>query len=191
MRVTIVFESSYGNTRQIAEAIADGMRAVHDVRVVPVGTATRELVADADLVVVGGPTHAHGMSRPDSRAAAVAAAGRSSGALTLDSVAGEIGVPRMAGHGARRARLGCRIRHPPRSCPVDDRPGVQGYRTLVATHRLPPDHRAGELSGDQDNRAGAGSAVRRTSVGRVTFARTDNTCRRRPLTAGAAANTSG
>jgi hypothetical protein len=92
MRVTIVFESSYGNTRQVAEAIAEGMRAVHNVCVVPVGMATRELVADADLLVVGGPTHVHGMSRPDTRASAVAAAEQSSGALAVDPAAGGIGV---------------------------------------------------------------------------------------------------
>jgi hypothetical protein len=97
MRVLIVFESSYGNTRQVAGAIADGMCAVHDVTVVPVARAGDELVAQADLLVVGGPTHVHGMSRPDTRASAVTAAQRSSGALVIDPAAGGIGVREWLG----------------------------------------------------------------------------------------------
>jgi len=92
MRVLIVFESSYGNTHHIADAIADGMRAEHDVTVVPVTEAAGELVAAADLVVVGGPTHIHGMSRPASRASAVTAAERAGDGLQLDPDAGAIGV---------------------------------------------------------------------------------------------------
>jgi len=97
MRVVIVFESSYGNTRQIADAIADGIGPLHDVSVVPVAEATRQLVADADLLVVGGPTHIHGMSRPASRASAATAAGRAGEELALDPDAGEMGVREWLG----------------------------------------------------------------------------------------------
>ena len=38
---------------------------------VPVGQATPEVIATADLVVVGGPTHAPGMTRTMSRTGAV------------------------------------------------------------------------------------------------------------------------
>ena len=74
MRAVVVFESMYGNTHQIADAIGTGLETAFDVTVVPVSHADPALLADADLVVVGGPTHAHGMSRAATRKAAVEAA---------------------------------------------------------------------------------------------------------------------
>jgi hypothetical protein len=71
MRALIVFESMYSNTRTIAEHIAVGLADRFDATVVPVAEATPELVAQADLLVCGGPTHAHGLSRPSTRRAAV------------------------------------------------------------------------------------------------------------------------
>ena len=63
MRAVVVYESMYGNTRRVADAIGAGLGTVFDVTVVPVSQASPVVLADADLVVVGGPTHAHGMSR--------------------------------------------------------------------------------------------------------------------------------
>ena len=71
MRAVVVYESMYGNTHQVADAIGAGLGTAFDVRVVPVSLAGPEVLADADLVVVGGPTHAHGMSRAATRKAAV------------------------------------------------------------------------------------------------------------------------
>lgn len=62
MRALVVYEPMYGNTRVIAGHVAEGLRPTHEVTVVPVGQATEELVARADLLVVGGPTHMHGVS---------------------------------------------------------------------------------------------------------------------------------
>ena len=64
MHTLVVYESMFGNTHKIADGIAAGLRPTGEVRVVPVHEATDELVAWADLVVVGGPTHIHGMTRP-------------------------------------------------------------------------------------------------------------------------------
>jgi hypothetical protein len=61
----------YGNTHAVAEHIAKGFGDDADVKVVPVERATRELVDAADLLVVGGPTHAHGMSSSMTRRSAV------------------------------------------------------------------------------------------------------------------------
>ena len=47
-----------------------GLAQAADVHVVPVGRATPVLLQGADLVVAGGPTHAHGMSRASTRKAA-------------------------------------------------------------------------------------------------------------------------
>ena len=52
MRALVVYESMYGNTHVIASNIADGLRATHEVTLVPVATATADLVAQADLLVV-------------------------------------------------------------------------------------------------------------------------------------------
>lgn len=70
MRAVVVYESMYGNTHQVAEAIGDGLRTALDVSVVAVGRVNPALLDGADLVVVGGPTHMHAMSRASSRKAA-------------------------------------------------------------------------------------------------------------------------
>ncbi len=92
MRALVVFESMYGNTRVIAANIADGLRASHEVTVVPVAGATRELIATADLLVVGGPTHMHGMSNAASRRMAADMARKEGSGLTLDPDAGGPGL---------------------------------------------------------------------------------------------------
>ena len=74
MRALVVYESMYGNTHLVADEIAAGLRGSFDVTVVPVEGATADAVADADLVVVGGPTHVHGMSSARTREAALEAA---------------------------------------------------------------------------------------------------------------------
>jgi hypothetical protein len=67
MRALVVYESLYGNTHAIADAIAVGLQPVMEVEVVAVAGATAEKVAGADLLVVGGPTHVHGMTSGTSR----------------------------------------------------------------------------------------------------------------------------
>ena len=71
MRAVVVYESMYGNTHLVAEAIGAGLGTAIDVTVVPVSQAGQAVLAGADLVVVGGPTHVHGMSRESTRKAAV------------------------------------------------------------------------------------------------------------------------
>lgn len=68
MRALVVYESMFGNTRNVALAIAEGIATAMEVDAVEIGSAPRELPADVALIVVGGPTHAHGMSTPQSRA---------------------------------------------------------------------------------------------------------------------------
>ncbi|GGS28429.1 hypothetical protein [Actinokineospora fastidiosa] len=66
-RTLVVFESMFGNTREIAAAIADGMAASGPVTLVEVGAAPERLPDDVGLLLVGGPTHAFGMSRQSTR----------------------------------------------------------------------------------------------------------------------------
>jgi flavodoxin len=84
MRAIVVYESMYGNTHQVADAIGAGLRAAFDVSVVPVAQAGPDALAGADLVVAGGPTHVHGMTRPTTRKAAVEAASKPAGGLKIE-----------------------------------------------------------------------------------------------------------
>jgi flavodoxin len=67
MRAVIIYESMFGSTKNVAEAIAGGLADCAEVSVVPVNSADAHILDGADLVVVGGPTHTHGMSRPGTR----------------------------------------------------------------------------------------------------------------------------
>jgi hypothetical protein len=84
MRALVVYESMYGNTHAVAIDIAAGLRAMHEVTVVPVTRATPELVAAADLIVAGCPTHMHRMPTVTSRHAAAEAARKEGSGLSLD-----------------------------------------------------------------------------------------------------------
>jgi len=67
MRALVVFESMFGNTGVVARAVADGVGECFDVAVAEVGSAPTQLPDDVGLLVVGGPTHAFGLSRPTTR----------------------------------------------------------------------------------------------------------------------------
>ena len=86
MRAVVVYESMYGNTHLIADAVADGLRSVGDVDadVVAVGHASSDALAGADVIVVGGPTHVHGMTRPSTRKAAAEAAAEPESEVELE-----------------------------------------------------------------------------------------------------------
>jgi hypothetical protein len=71
MRALVVYESMYGNTLDIAEAIAAGLRTAGPARVLPVREASLASLDGIDLLVVGGPTHAWSMTRARSREQAV------------------------------------------------------------------------------------------------------------------------
>jgi len=121
MKAVVVFESMYGNTRAIAEAVAKGIGTdgAVDVTVVPVGEADGELVRQADLLVVGGPTHAHGMSHAATRRAAREAAGKPDSTLRLDPAADVEGpgvrgwLARLDSTGAVSAAFDTRLDAPP------------------------------------------------------------------------------
>ncbi len=92
MKVLIVYESMYGNTRQIAEAIGRGFGSSDSVSVVPAHDADARLIIEADLLVIGGPTHVHSMSRVATRRSAVEAAEKRPDELTPESGAAGPGV---------------------------------------------------------------------------------------------------
>jgi hypothetical protein len=70
MDVAIVYESMFGNTHAVAEAIATGIQDADPdahVDLLPVGQAKSDDVARAGLLIVGGPTHIRGMTSGLSR----------------------------------------------------------------------------------------------------------------------------
>jgi len=91
MRTVIVYESMYGNTRSVAEAIGQGLHEI-DTVVVTVAGADAVVIGGADLIVVGGPTHAFGLSRPQTRAQAVDNAHHAGSTLTVEPGAGGDGI---------------------------------------------------------------------------------------------------
>ena len=78
MSVLVIYESMFGNTEAIAEAIAEGVRRESEhhppgpqVSVIPVAQAPVQLPDDVTMLLIGGPTHAFSMSRESTRADAV------------------------------------------------------------------------------------------------------------------------
>jgi hypothetical protein len=70
MRAVVVYESMFGGTEQVARAIGEGLAMAGSVDVVNVDAAPITF-ENVDLLVVGGPTHGHGMSRASTRDSAV------------------------------------------------------------------------------------------------------------------------
>lgn len=144
-RALVVYESMFGNTRQVAEAIAVGLMSHLAAEVVEVGAAPAGAVDDVGLLVVGGPTHAFGMSRPATRrdAGEQATAPLASPGIgvrewleRLEVTAGvaaatfdtRVDKPRVPGSAAKAAakrlrRLGARLVDPPTSFFVHGTPG--------------------------------------------------------------------
>jgi hypothetical protein len=108
----VVHESMFGNTRAIAEAVAAGLSTQLRARAVPVGEAGSLDLRELALLVVGGPTHAWGMSRPGTRRSAVEQAAKPGSGLVLE--------PAAAGNGVREW-LATLHEVPPRAAAFDTR----------------------------------------------------------------------
>ena len=131
----MVYESMFGNTEAVARAVAEGLALQMPTRVVAVADAPAHVDADMDLLVVAAPTHAFGMSWPNSRRAAVEQGARPvggaargirewlgalsptatpKGAAAVDTRIRKRGVPGSAARGAARRlrRLGFDVAEP-------------------------------------------------------------------------------
>ena len=62
MESLVVYDSKFGNTKKIAEAFAEGLRPHGPVRLLGLDKTPPEDLGRIDLLFVGSPTHAHGMS---------------------------------------------------------------------------------------------------------------------------------
>nr|WP_236700315.1 flavodoxin [Allosalinactinospora lopnorensis] len=112
----------FGNTEAVAEEIAAGVATRFGVDVAEVSSAPRSIGGDVRLLIVGGPTHAFGMTRASTRRSAAEQAGRdlvsagegvrewldslSGGSPDVDAAAFDTRVrrPRLPGSAARGAR---------------------------------------------------------------------------------------
>jgi flavodoxin len=63
MKVLVLYDSQFGNTERLAQAMATALEGSHDVELRKLGVGGLEL-AGFDLVLVGGPTQGHGPSLP-------------------------------------------------------------------------------------------------------------------------------
>jgi hypothetical protein len=66
-RALVIYESMFGNTKSVAQAVALGLAATFEVELTEVDDAPSELPKGLALLVVGGPTHAFGLSREGTR----------------------------------------------------------------------------------------------------------------------------
>jgi hypothetical protein len=85
-RALIVYESMFGSTRAVANAVAGGLRGRMPVDVAAIDDAPQRLGVvpdDVSLLIVGAPSHLWGLSTPKSRAAA---AGRAEQPTTVADV---------------------------------------------------------------------------------------------------------
>ena len=104
MKSVIVYESMFGNTRRVAEAIAAGLAPFLDATLVNVNDSP-VIGHDIELLIVGGPTHVHGMSRDTTRAEAQRWANDPAKELDLEPGAPGIGVREWLGTLAHVPRL--------------------------------------------------------------------------------------
>jgi flavodoxin len=63
MNSVVVYDTKFGNTARLAEAIGSGLAESGPVRLLRVDDPAAAALGDADLLVLGGPTQWHGMSR--------------------------------------------------------------------------------------------------------------------------------
>jgi flavodoxin len=59
MKSVVFYASRTGNTRLVAEAIADGLRSFGSAEILSIDGGPASIHDDTDLIVVGGPTEGH------------------------------------------------------------------------------------------------------------------------------------
>ncbi|HEX6506766.1 MAG TPA: flavodoxin [Chloroflexota bacterium] len=62
MKALVVYDSKFGNTERVARVIAETLGAGEPVPTIPAGEASERDLIGIDLLAVGGPTQAHGLS---------------------------------------------------------------------------------------------------------------------------------
>lgn len=140
MHAIVVHESAWGNTQAVADAVAAGLGTSLTTEVVAVADAPPLPELSVDLLVVGAPTQAFGLSRPSTREDAHRRGGRQLATgvrewiaegstqltiATFDTHVRHPNLPGHAGHGAARTlrKMGCTVLADPETFYVDDYEG--------------------------------------------------------------------
>ncbi len=85
MRAIVIYESMFGATKAVAEAIATGISLSGGrTRVIRAADATAADLEGAELIVVGAPTHVHGLPRPSTRKGTLGIISKADGDLVLE-----------------------------------------------------------------------------------------------------------
>jgi len=154
MGAVIVYESMFGNTRIVAEAIAEGLRASDpgaQVAVMPVAQAATGKLADADLLIVGAPTHFSRIPTPRSRKAFAAGPGVREWLAALPA----------APPGRRAAAFDTRLSYPlagSAARPISRRLHRRGYQIVASPAGFIVQHSKGPLKDGERERARAWGA---------------------------------
>jgi hypothetical protein len=161
MRALVVYESTFGNTESIAQAIAAGLAEHLHSDVVEVGAVSDQAVDDYDLLVAGAPTQGFSLSRAGSRENAAKQAGKGPAPRTglrewLDSLP-------PARRGALAATFDTRFQKPrwltgSAARAAAKRLDGRGYRLVVAPESFFVGHTEGPLQEGELERARAWGA---------------------------------
>jgi hypothetical protein len=171
MTAVVVYESMYGNTREIAEAVAAGIGAHATVEVHEV--SDMEALPDGvDLLVVGGPTHAFGMSRPGTRADAATKPHDGDLVSTGIGLREWIEALPSADHLIAVATFDTRVRHPRLPGSAAKAAGkalaARGYRMVAAPRTFDVNGMTGPLyPGETDKAAEWGASVATAATARA------------------------
>ena len=130
MKALVVYESHYGNTARIAEAIAEGIGP--DARALTTTEATPEVVAEAELVVAGAPVMAFGLPR-DSMLATIPKDMKAPVPGDLSHPSLRAWLETLPQHHAAAASFETRLRWSPGGATgaIDDHFHAAGFRTIA------------------------------------------------------------
>jgi hypothetical protein len=130
MKALVVYESHYGNTARIAEAIAEGIGP--EARALTTTEATPEVVAEAELVVAGAPVMAFGLPR-ESMLATMAKDTKAPEPPDLTNLPLRDWLDALPRHHAAAASFETRLRWSPGGATgaIDDRFHAAGFRTIA------------------------------------------------------------
>jgi flavodoxin len=143
MQAIVVYDTQYGNTEQVARAIAEGLAGHGPVDLLAAAQAVGRPQVPPDLLLIGGPTQRHGMS-PALRAYVEALPRdglRNTRVATFDTRYRM--APLLSGSAAKDAagrlrRSGCRIVAAPESFFIErDRP-ADGEKRSHGSEQLEP-----------------------------------------------------
>ena len=136
MKALVVYESLWGNTAAVARAIADGIGP--DARAVTTDDASREKIADADLIVAGAPVLAFSLPTDAMRDSVATSEADAPTPPDLDHPSLRSWLDALPAGSGRYAAFETRIWWSPRGATgdIEKRLARAGYRAVSKAHRF-------------------------------------------------------